>query len=57
MKELKEYVMRVQGNGLLGLGEIVAPGVALFTEVPKHFDLSKEEFNVALRKLGKVVLR
>jgi len=57
MKELKEFVMRVQGNGLLGLGEIVAPGVVLFTEVPKHFDLSKEEFNVALRKLGKVVLR
>jgi len=58
MKEIKNYVIRTHSDqaNSYGLGEIVAPGVALFTEVPKHYGLSKEELNIALRKLGKVRL-
>jgi len=55
--ETKEYVVRVQGNRAwtFGLGEIVSPGVAFFKA--GHYDLSKEELEVALKRIGKVVLR
>jgi len=57
MAEQTQYTIRVQGNRAwtFGLGEIVSPGVALFKV--GHYDLSKEELNAALRKLGKVTLR
>jgi hypothetical protein len=54
--DTKQYVVRVQSNRAwtYGLGEIVSPGVALFKA--GHYDLSKEELNAELKKLGKVVL-
>ena len=57
MSEQKEYVVRVQGNSAwtFGLGEIVSPGVAFFKV--GHYDLSKEELNAELKKLGKVTIR
>jgi hypothetical protein len=57
MSEQKEYVVRVQGNSAwtFGLGEIVSPGVAFFKV--GHYDLSKEELNSELKKLGKATLR
>jgi hypothetical protein len=59
--ETKEYVIRTQANFAYtyGLGEVVAPGVALFreTETERFYDLTKDELNAKLRKLGKVVLR
>ena len=55
----KEYVVRTQSDFAFtyGLGEVIVPGVALFTEQPKHYNLSKEELNAELKKLGKVVIR
>ena len=55
--ENQEYVIRTQGNRAytFGLGKIVSPGVALF-EAGKY-DLTKDELNRELKKLGKVILR
>ena len=55
----KEYVVRTQSDFAFtyGLGEVIVPGVALFTEQPKHYNFSKEELNAELKKLGKVVIR
>jgi len=57
MAEQTQYTIHVQGNRAwtFGLGEIVSPGMAFFKV--GHYDLSKEELNAALRKLGKVTLR
>ena len=57
MSESKEYIIRVQGNvaNTFGLGEVVVPGVALFTY--GNYDLTKEELNAKLKAFGKVVLR
>jgi hypothetical protein len=57
MKEQTQYTIRVQGNRAwtFGLGEIVSPGVAFFKA--GHYNLSKEELEVALKRVGKVVLR
>ena len=52
----KEYVVRVQSDvaNTYGLGEVVAPGVALF--MSGNYDLTKTELNAKLTKLGKVTL-
>jgi len=55
----KQYVIRTQSDRsyTYGLGEVVAPGVALFSSSPMHYGLSKEELNAELKKLGKVTIR
>jgi hypothetical protein len=55
----KNYVVRTHSDRAYtyGLGEVVAPGVALFSSSPKHYGLTKDELNAALKKLGKVTLR
>ena len=55
----KEYVVRIQSDFAYtyGLGEVVAPGVALFSSSPMHYGLSKEELTAELKKLGKAMLR
>ena len=59
MSDTKEYTVRVQGDRAYtyGLGEVIVPGVALFTEQPKHYNLSKEELNVELKRLRKVTIQ
>lgn len=59
VQESKEYIIRTQSDVAYtyGLGEVVVPGVALFSANPKHYGLTKEELNAALKKLGKVTLR
>jgi hypothetical protein len=52
----KEYIVRVEGFPYsYGLGEIVAPGCAYFTA--DHYNLTREQLNAELKKLGKVTLR
>ena len=54
--EQKEYVIRIEGTAYrYGLGEVVSPGVALFKA--GHYDLTKDQLNTELKKLGKVTLR
>ena len=54
--ETKEYVVRVEGIAYqYGLGEVVAPGVALFKA--GDYNLSKEQLNKKLTAVGKVTLR
>lgn len=56
MSEQKEYIIRVQGVAYTyGLGEVVSPGVALFKA--GHYDLTREQLNAELKKIGKVTLR
>jgi hypothetical protein len=56
MSEQKEYIVRVEGFPYsFGLGEIVAPGCAYFAK--GFYNLSKQELNAALKKVGKVRLR
>jgi hypothetical protein len=56
MSEQKEYIVRVEGFPYsYGLGELVAPGCAYFTA--DHYNLSKEELNAALKKVGMVTVR
>jgi hypothetical protein len=61
MSEQKEYIIRTQSNvaNTFGLGEVIVPGVALFKhdETEKNYDLTKDELNQKLKKLGKVTLR
>jgi len=59
MQDSAEYVVRVQSDFAFtyGLGEVVAPGVALFSSSPMHYGLSKEELNAEPKKLGKVTIR
>ena len=52
----KEYVVRTEGNfNSYGIGEVVVPGVALFRD--GDYNLTKDELNAKLKKLGKVTLR
>ena len=54
--ESKEYVVRTEGIAYqYGLGEVVAPGVALFKA--GDYNLSKEQLNKKLTAVGKVTLR
>ncbi len=59
MQETKEYIIRTQSDvaNTYGLGEVVAPGVALFSANPKHYGLTKEELNAEMKRLGKVIVR
>ena len=52
----KEYVVRVEGIPYsYGLGEVVSPGVSYFEW--GTYNLSKDELNAKLKKIGKAVLR
>jgi hypothetical protein len=55
--EQKEYIIRTQSDvaNTYGLGEVVVPGVALFTY--GNYDLTKDQLNKKLKQLGKVILR
>lgn len=55
----KEYVVRVHSDRAYtyGIGEVVVPGVALFSANPKHYGLTKDELNAELKKLGKVTVQ
>lgn len=56
MSEQKEYIIRTQGVAYTyGLGEVVSPGVALFSA--GNYDLTKEELNAKLKQLRKATLR
>ena len=57
VNEEKEYIIRTQSNTpyTFGLGEVVSPGVALFRD--GFYDLTKDQLNAQLKKLGKVTLR
>lgn len=59
MQETKEYIIRTQANRAYtyGLGEVVSNGVALFSANPKHYDLTKDELNAEIKRLGKVIVR
>ena len=55
--DTKEYIVRTQSNFAYtyGVGEVVVPGVAYFAK--GTYDLTKEELNMKLKALGKVVIR
>jgi hypothetical protein len=55
----KNYVIRTHSDvaHTYGLGEIVADGVVLFSSSPKHYGLTKDELDAALKRLGKVTVR
>ena len=56
VSEQKEFIIRTQGVAYTyGLGEVVSPGVALFKA--GHYDLTRQQLNTELKKLGKVTLR
>jgi hypothetical protein len=59
MKETKEFVIRTQSDRAYtyGLGEVVAPGVALFSAQPLHYGLSKDELNAEVSRLQKATVR
>lgn len=53
----KEYTIRTQGDRAYtyGLGEKVSDGVYLFKD--GHYDLSKQELDAAISRIGKGVIR
>jgi hypothetical protein len=57
MAEQKEYTIRTHSDRAYtyGLGELVAPGVALFRD--GFYGITKEEVSAKLKSLGKVTLR
>ena len=57
MSEPQEYIIRTESarSYTYGLGKVVSPGVAYFER--GTYDLTKEELNAALKKVGKVTLR
>jgi len=57
LNETKEYVIRTQSTvaNTFALGQVVAPNCAFFAK--GDYDLSKDELNAKLKKLGKVTLR
>ena len=57
MNEQQEYIIRTESARAYtyGLGKVVSPGVAYFER--GTYGLTKEELNVALKKVGKVRIR